>query len=127
MKQRSIVSIAVLSAIFAAGLVASVTVLGESRCDHVAWVREELSRMQTIKPGMTRAELLEVFTTEGGLFTGLERTFVSRSCPYFKVHVELRAVGRPARNADGRVTLVEDGRDVIVSISRPYLELSVTD
>jgi len=45
---------------------------------HQAWVTDILQRMETIKPGMTRAELLKVFTTEGGLSTGLQRTFMSR-------------------------------------------------
>jgi hypothetical protein len=95
--------------------------------DHVAWVAEVLKRMQTIKPGMTRETLLTVFTTEGGLSTGLWRTFVSRDCPIFKVHVEFQAVGRPNRDGNGRVTLVEDRRDVILTISRPYLQFSILD
>ncbi len=70
---------------------------------------------------MTRERLLTVFTTEGGLSTGLRRTFVSRDCPYFKVDVEFEAVGRPGYDKDGRVTLVEDARDVIVRISNPNL------
>lgn len=95
--------------------------------DHTAWVAYALNRMETIKPGMTRADLLKIFTTEGGLSTGLHRTFVSRDCPYFKVDVDFRAVGRPSRDGQGRVTLVEDNRDVIVSISRPYLQFSILD
>jgi hypothetical protein len=83
--------------------------------------------MQAIRVGMTRADLLKVFTTEGGLSTGLQRTFVSRDCPYFKVDVEFTAVGRPNRDRDGRVTLVEGSRDIIVKISKPYLEFSVTE
>jgi len=79
--------------------------------------------MQTIKTGMTRKELLTVFTTEGGLATPLEQTYVSQECPYFKVHVEFQAVGRPSRDEEGRVTLVEDDDDVIVKLSVPYLEL----
>ena len=60
-----------------------------ARPDHVQWVTEVMSEMQTIKPGMTRADLLKVFRTEGGLvFSGLQRTFVSRDCPYFKVDVQ---------------------------------------
>jgi hypothetical protein len=90
--------------------------------NHVTWVAEALNRIQTIKPGMTREALLKVFTTEGGVSTGLQRTFVSRDCPYFKVDVEFRAVGRPDRDRDGRVTLVEGGQDIIVTISRPYLQ-----
>ena len=72
---------------------------------------------------MTRAQLLAVFTVEGGGFTGLRRTYVSRECPYFKVDVEFEAVGRPSRDAAGRVTSVEGLADRIVSISRPYIQL----
>jgi hypothetical protein len=91
------------------------------------WVRRALEKMETMRPGMTRGELLKVFRTEGGLSTGLHRTFVSRECPYFKVDVEFRAVGRPDRGSDGRVTLQEDERDIIVKISRPYLQYSIAD
>jgi hypothetical protein len=94
---------------------------------HVAWVGEVLKHMQTIKAGMTRKKLLTVFGTEGGLSTGLQRTFVSRDCPYFKVDVKFRAVGRPDQDKDGRVTLVESNEDVIVKVSVPYLEFSVMD
>jgi hypothetical protein len=57
----------------------------------------------------------------------LQRTFVSRDCPYFKVDVEFQAVGRPDRDGNGRVTLVEDGKDLIFKISRPYLQFSIMD
>jgi hypothetical protein len=66
------------------------------------WVGQTLQKMQTIKPGMTRKELLEVFETEGGLSTGLQRTFVSQDCPYFKVDVVFEADGREGH--DGRRT-----------------------
>ena len=70
---------------------------------------------------------MKVFRTEGGLSTGLHRTFVSRESPYFKIDVEFRAVGRPDRDSDGRVTLEEDARDVIVKLSRPYLQFTIAD
>ena len=91
------------------------------------WVTSALVKMESIKPGMTREDLLRVFTTEGGLSTGLHRTFVSRDCPYFKVDVEFKAVGRPDRDNEGRGTLEEDSRDIIVKLSRPYLQFSVVD
>jgi hypothetical protein len=100
---------------------------GRSSQDHVAWVTQVLKRMQTIQPGMTREILLTVFTMEGGLSTGLQRTYVSQECPYFKVDVQFRAVGRLDRDPDGRVTLIEDGRDIIIKISRPYLQFSAMD
>ena len=95
--------------------------------DHVAWVAEALEQMQTVKPGMTRADLLKVFTTEGGVSTRLWRTYVYRDCPYVKVDVEFEAVGAPARDPDGRVTLAESSDDAIKSLSKPYLEWSIVD
>jgi hypothetical protein len=42
----------------------------EDKCqtssDHIAWVVESLERMLTIKPGMTRNQLMKIFSTEGG-------------------------------------------------------------
>jgi hypothetical protein len=67
---------------------------------HVAWVGQVLKQIQTIKPGMTRTDLLRVFATEGGVSTPLHRTFVNRDCPYFKVDVEFRAVGRAMTATD---------------------------
>ena len=100
-----------------------------SQCSqfHVDWVTKVLERMQTIKPGSTRKALLTVFTTEGGLSTGLRPTFVSQDCPYFKVDIEFEAVGRPDRDEDGRVTLVEADEDIILKISTPYLQFRVMD
>jgi|SRR5580700_51238 hypothetical protein len=95
--------------------------------DHRAWVTDTLKKMQIIKPGMTRGQLLKVFTTEGGTSTGLQRTFVSRDCPYFKVYVTFEAVGRASHDNDGRVTLAEDSRDIIATVSRPYLQFSIVD
>ena len=91
------------------------------------WIASSLKEMQQIKVGMARADLLKVFTTEGGLSTGLNRTYVYRECPYIKVDVEFEPVGRPARDADGRVTLVEANKDVITKISKPYLEWTIMD
>ena len=95
-----------------------------TRDDHIAWAGDALKRMETIKPGMTRKELLVVFTTEGGISSALHRTFVSRDCPYFKVDVEFEAVVRP-QGQGGR--LVEGSQDRIAKISRPYLQFSIFD
>jgi hypothetical protein len=108
-------------------LAATAQVQGPIFREHLAWVTNVLIQMQSIKPGMTRERLLSVFTTEGGLSTGLQRTYVSKECPYFKVAVEFQAVGRPDRDEAGGVTLEEDNRDTIKKISVPYLEFSITD
>ncbi len=91
------------------------------------WIAHSLKEMQKIRVGMTRADLLKVFTTEGGLSTALNRTYVYRECPYIKVDVEFEPAGRPARDREGRVTLIEANEDVIKKISKPYLEWSVMD
>lgn len=95
--------------------------------ESTAWVASALSEMLTIKPGMTRGQLLTVFTTEGGISTRLHRTFVSRVCPYFKVEVEFRPEGQTARDREGRLLAGEDARDVIEKISQPFLQFSHMD
>lgn len=88
---------------------------------HIEWVVATLRRIEEVKPGMTRRQLLEVFTEEGGISSRLQRTYVSRECPLFKVDVKFEAAGSSARDSEGRVSMVESDQDVIVSISRPYL------
>ena len=99
----------------------------ESTPDHVKWVLQILERMERVKPGMTRSALSAVFSTEGGVSTALQSTFVSRACPYFKVDVTFRAVGRSDKDQQGRGTKIEDPHDEILSISRPYLAYMVVD
>lgn len=128
---RRLLALALLSAAFLSGPDTLRATPGRgqtpSSSDHVAWVAAALTRIQTIKPGMTRADLLEVFTTEGGLSTALRRTFVSRDCRYFKIDVQFEAVGRPSRDDDGRMTAEEGDQDIILQISRPYLQFSIVD
>jgi len=91
--------------------------------DHAAWVLQVLARIQTIKPGMTRADLLKVFTTEGGIFTREQRTYVSRDCKYFKVDVKFEAFSYVDLIGVDPSTYVPMGLDVIREISRPYIQM----
>jgi hypothetical protein len=88
-----------------------VTLPGESVIDweHSQWVSSVLAWIATIKPGMTRTDLLRVFTTEGGLFTRTHRTFVLKPCRTIKVDVEFSISGNEAN-------------DKITQISKPYLD-----
>lgn len=98
--------------------------------DHEAWFTQVLEKMETIKPGMTRMDLLKVFKTEGGLSPlapGLRRTFVSRDCPYCKVVVEFKPAARADRDNPGFVISPEDNRDIIVNVSKPYLQFAIAD
>jgi len=90
--------------------------------DHAAWLTQVLERMETIKPGMTRWDLLHVFRTEGARETfrmegalappELRETFVSQDCPYFKIDVQFQP------------TFGILNRDVIVKVSKPYVQFS---
>jgi hypothetical protein len=93
----------------------------EKSMDHSEWVAKSLSEIQTIKVGMTREDLLKVFTVEGGLSTRTWRRFVFRECPYIKVDVEFEPVGSPQDK------LKEHTEDRIIRISKPYLEQSISD
>ena len=76
-----------------------------------------LKECESIKPGMTRADLLKIFTTEGGLSTQTRRTFVHSRCPYIKVDVEFA----PEKAKQEQPT------DTITKISKPYLAWSIID
>ncbi len=87
---------------------------------HNAWVMQSYMEMRKIRLGMTRAQLLKVFSTEGGLSTRTQRTYVYHDCPNIKVDVKFRPVGKIDRFWEGP-------QDVIVSISKPYLALTILD
>jgi hypothetical protein len=56
-----------------------------------------------------------------GLPTVLRQTFVSQDSPYFRIDVEFEPVTR----ADGRLGfLPEDNRDVILRVSKPYVQFA---
>ncbi len=78
-----------------------------------------LKRCATIKPGMTRAELAKVFSTEGGLSTNKHRTYVFSSLPYIKVDVDF-TLSNPEQTD-------EQPTDKIEKISKPYLEWRIGD
>jgi hypothetical protein len=89
--------------------------------DFTKKVEQVLREAQKPKVGMTRAELLKIFTTEGGLSSRTWRRYVSQRCPYIKLDVEFAPVGRRVGVGD------ESRRDKITKISPPFLEWSIMD
>jgi hypothetical protein len=69
-----------------------------------------------IQPGMTRSDLLEVFTTEGGLSNRMRQTYVLKGCEI--VHVDVTY--SPIWNETDHLTEMPD--DKIDTISKPYLD-----
>ena len=84
--------------------------------NHIQWVAESLQTMQSVKVGMTRDQLNDIFINDGGISTPGSQTFVYRKCSYFKVDVEF----------DVKAGEEPKGTDKIVHISRPYLEEPAT-
>ena len=89
--------------------------------EHSKWVAGSLREMQTVKPGMTRADLLRVLQEEGGLSTRTAQRCAYRGCPYMKVEVTFEAVGAPEDK------LTKSPNDTIAKISKPFLEWSIDD
>jgi hypothetical protein len=100
-----------------------VTLAGEPPIDweHTQWVTTVLGWAGEVKPGMTRKELLRVYTEEGGISTRTNRTYALKGCPEIKVDVEFSGVG-PATEPGG-----ESFDDRIVKISKPYLDYGRVD
>lgn len=90
--------------------------------DNTKWIAAALREMQTIKKGNTRADLLKVFREEGGLSNRTQRRYTYRDCPYIKADVTFEPVGEP----DAKVGQ-ESSKDIIGSISQPFLEWSIMD
>jgi hypothetical protein len=94
--------------------------------NHEAWLKQVSEKMETIKPGMTRWDLLKVLRTEGAprrTFTmmgrppqaqALRESFVSQDCPYLRIDVEFEPMAVP-------------NQDVIVKVSKPYLQFATTN
>jgi hypothetical protein len=93
--------------------------LGES--EHSRWLAKSLREMQTIKPGMTREDLLKVFQEQGGLSSRTTQRYAYRECPYIHVDVVFEAVGAPKGNS------ITSPKDKIVRISGPFLGWPIID
>lgn len=89
--------------------------------EHTEWIAKSLKEIETVKVGLTRADLLGVFKEEGGISTRTWRRYVYRDCPYIKVGVEFEPVGEPENNVS------QSPRDKIIKISKPFLEWSIID
>jgi hypothetical protein len=83
--------------------------------ERMLWIGRVLRQIGQIRPGMKRKDLLTVFTTEGGVSTRTQKTYVYKECPYIKVTVHFKALEGESS------TLDEDLDDIIESLSQPFL------
>lgn len=89
--------------------------------EHTAWVAKSLKEIGNLRPGMTRDDLLKLFTEEGGISTRTWQRYVYRECKYIKVDVEFEPVGETENKS------LRGPRDTITKISKPFLEWSIMD
>ncbi len=82
-------------------------------------VKAALQDSSTLKPGMTRADVLKLFTTDGGLSPFTQNRFVWRRCDRIKIQVTFRLTNP---NQETRTS-----SDTIVSVSKPYIEPAYID
>jgi hypothetical protein len=68
----------------------SVPMSAELTQQRMQWIGKVLRDIEKIRPGMKRKDLLTVFTTEGGISTRTQRTYVYKDCPYVKVTVNFK-------------------------------------
>lgn len=80
-------------------------------------VGEILKETSALKAGGKRIDLEKDFTTEGGLSTPSQRTYVSKRCSLIKIDVRFRPLDARQESPD----------DVILEISRPYLAYNIID
>ena len=96
--------------------------------NHEAWLKRIAEKIEAIKPGMTRWDLLKVLRAKGPSrrrfvlggrpqeLPESRETFVSRDCPALRIDVEFEPapVDQPATAY----------QDVIVKVSKPYLQFA---
>src|SRR5579883_2073817 len=93
MKNLCLTALAILASFISHPLITPAKKSTRSELTHTEWVAKSLKEMQTIKVGMTRGDLLKVFSEEGGISTRTQRQYAYRECPYIKVRVEFKIIG----------------------------------
>ena len=111
------IALSLVVVVFALGIRGQRT--GGTTMSHTQWVSSVLKETQTIKVGMSRKDVLKVYTTEGGISTRSWRRYVYRQCPYIKIDVQFQPIqGNSSQELPD---------DKLISISKPYLEYSIAD
>jgi hypothetical protein len=84
---------------------------------HQQWLEARYQEATSIKPGMTRADLLKLFTEDGGFQAGRISTpsrYVLKSCYLIKIEVKFDKPMAQSAAPNNEMRIVE--------VSKPYLE-----
>jgi len=87
---------------------------------HRQWLEERYKEATSIKPGMTRADLLKLFVQEGGFqsLTAPQR-YVLKGCNLIHLEVSFDKYDSANRRHDDSVRITD--------VSKPYLDRMVID
>lgn len=88
--------------------------------DSCALIRQALDDSLHIKAGMTRADVGKNFQRDGGLQARFTTRYLYSKCGLIKIEVEFKAVAKSE-------TEFFSPNDIVVSVSKPYLEYPVND
>jgi hypothetical protein len=86
--------------------------------ERVKWVSRCMTELQSVKPGMTRAEVEKEFQMDGGLQGYVTVRYIHPECSYFKLDVKFLV----KRNAEDQGRVVPTPKDKALSVSKPYIE-----
>ncbi len=86
---------------------------------HQQWLEARYKEATSIRPGMTRADLLKLFGQEGGIQTPTSQRYVLKSCSLIHIDVKFDKYDAANRQRDDSVRIEE--------VSRPYLDRIVLD
>ena len=87
---------------------------------HQRWLEERYKEAISIKPGMSRADLIKLFDEDGGGQMIAATRYVLKSCRLIQIEVKFDAYG-----ADFRAIPAKDLK--ITDISRPFLQPMALD
>jgi len=85
---------------------------------HQQWLEARYKEATSIKPGMTRADLLKLFWPNGGFITTTQY-YSLKTCPLIKIGVSFDKDDFSHKQPDDSVKIVE--------VSKPYLEPMTLD
>ena len=91
----------------------------ESQC--CSMVTRALEAVNRIKKGMLRENIEKDFTQDGGIDFGSVTVYTFKLCPLIKIRVEFDQKEASAQSVNNRL------KDVVRSVSKPYIEYPARD
>ena len=119
---RSLKLLGLLAALVAASMTTGTLRAGSSRTGNACedMIQMAISDVNHLRPGMTRSDLEKSFQQDGGMQPLDDNVYRYVKCPYIKIRVVFK-------NDHPDVLYKESPRNIIRSVSKPYLEYAFSD